>query len=210
MVFADAPSVLITDFRYAVQVVDEVGTHATVRVEPTSLWAGLREVLAAAPAGSRIAFESAHVLFSDYERLVELAGRWTWRGTTGVVEALRERKDAGELQLIREAVRIAETALERTHTRGARRAHRAPGGRHSRAPPARPRERCHAVRDDRGVGRARRAAARAGLAPARSEAGEFLLIDFGATHGGYCSDITRTFALKSVNPEMQRGSRRSS
>ncbi|MHB0964572.1 MAG: M24 family metallopeptidase [Gemmatimonadaceae bacterium] len=203
VVFADAPSVLITDFRYAVQVVDEVGTHATVRVEPTSLWAGLREVLASAPAGSRIAFESAHVLFNDYERLVELAGRWQWRGTTGLIEALRERKDAGELLLIREAVRIAEAALERTirdvrvglterQVAGILEHHLRDLG--SDATPF-----------ETIVASGERAALPHARASTRAlRAGEFLLIDFGASHGGYCSDITRTFALKSVNPEMQQ------
>lgn len=202
VVFADAPSVLITDFRYAVQVVDEVGAHATARVEATSLWTGLRDVLAGA-AGSRIAFESAHLLFSDYERLVELAGRWQWRGTTGVIEALRERKDVGELLLIREAVRIAEAALERTvrEVRVGLTERQVAGilEHHLRdlGSDATPFETIVASGE------------RAALPHARAStrellAGEFLLIDFGASHGGYCSDITRTFALKSVNPEMQR------
>ncbi|MBA4072828.1 MAG: Xaa-Pro dipeptidase [Gemmatimonas sp.] len=201
LVFADAPSVLITDFRYAVQVVDEVGAHVTVRVEPSSLWAGLREVLAAA-AGSRVAFESAQVRFSDYERLVEMAGRWQWRGSVGVIESLRERKDAGELLLIREAVRIAEAALERTirEVRVGLTERQVAGilEHHLRnlGSDATPFETIVA------------SGARAALPHARGssrqlQAGEFLLIDFGASHAGYCSDITRTFALKSVSPEMQ-------
>ena len=88
VVFADDPPVLITDFRYAIQVVEEVGEHATVRIEPNSLWEALREVLAAG-AGDQLGFESAHLLVSDHERLIALAGRWRCRGSIGLVEALR-------------------------------------------------------------------------------------------------------------------------
>ncbi|HEY3286890.1 MAG TPA: Xaa-Pro peptidase family protein [Gemmatimonadaceae bacterium] len=202
VVFAGAPSVLITDSRYAVQVVDEVGNQAVVRIELSSLWAGLREVLATAGEGSRLAFESAHLLVADHERLVELAGRWQCRGSLGLVEALRERKDAGELALIREAVRIAEAALERTiaevrvglterQVAGILEHHLRDLG--SDAPPF-----------ETIVASGERAALPHARASTRQlRGGEFLLIDFGASHGGYCSDITRTFALKSVNPEMQ-------
>ncbi len=202
VVFAHAPSVLITDYRYSVQVQEEVGDHATVRIEAASLWNGVHDVLAAAEEGSRIAFEAAHLLFSDHERLAEIGGRWQWKATTGVVEALRERKDAGELELIREAVRIAEAALELTiaqvhvglteqQVAGILEHHLRDLG--SDAPPF---ETIVAAGERAALPHAR-ASARV-LQPA-----EFLLIDFGASFGGYCSDITRTFALKSVKPEMQ-------
>jgi len=202
VVFAHAPTVLITDFRYAVQVHEEVGDHATIRIELTSLWTGLRDVLAAADYGTRIAFESAHVVFADYERLAEFGPRWQWKGSVGLVEALRERKDDGELALIREAVRIAEAALERTiaevrvglserQVAGILELHLRDLG--SDAPPF-----------ETIVAAGERAALPHARASARLlQAGEFLLIDFGATFGGYCSDITRTFALQSVKPEMQ-------
>jgi Xaa-Pro aminopeptidase len=202
LVFAERASVLITDFRYAVQVHDEVGGHAVVRVEPTSLWNGVRDVLAEVREGTRFSFESAHLVYSDYERLPELAGRWQWRGTVGLVEGLRERKDAGEVACIREAARIAEAALERTiaevrvgmtegQVAGILEHHLRDHG--SDAPPF-----------ETIVAAGERAALPHARASQRElRAGEFLLIDFGASHGGYCSDITRTFALKSVNPEMQ-------
>jgi Xaa-Pro aminopeptidase len=202
VVFADAASVLITDFRYAVQVVEEVGDHAVVRIEPTSLWTGLRDVLAAASHGQVLAFESTHVLFSDYGRFAGLTGRWQCRANAGLVETLRERKDAGELALIREAVRIAESALERTiaQVRVGQTERQVAGILE------------HHLRDlgsdatpfETIVASGPRAALPHARASTRAlEAGEFLLIDFGASFGGYCSDITRTFALKSVKPEMQ-------
>lgn len=38
----------------------------------------------------------------------------------------------------------------------------------------------------------------------RLEPGDILLIDFGATVGGYASDITRTFAIRELEPELTR------
>ena len=202
VVSGESPSILLTDFRYAVQVGDEVGDHALVRIEPASLWAGLRETINAIPGGSRIAFESSHLPHEDFERLSDLAGRWHWHAAVGVVETLRERKDTGELLLIREAVRIAEAALDRTI-----------GEVH---PGLTERQVAgileHHLRDLGSDGTPFESIVAAGersaLPHARATArelrpGEFLLIDFGATFGGYCSDITRTFALRSVNAEMR-------
>lgn len=194
--------VLLTDFRYQQQVVDEVGNAAVVRIEPTSLWAGLKDVLASITDGHTIAFESAHLLYCDFERLADAGGRWTWRGAVGVVEALRERKDEGELALIRQAVRIAEEALAATvrevrvglteqQVAGILEKHLRDLG--SDAPPF-----------ETIVASGERAALPHARASSRAlRGGEYLLIDFGASYGGYCSDITRTFAVQSVNPEMQ-------
>lgn len=201
MVSVSEPSVLLTDFRYAAQVAAEVGSHATVRIEPSSLWAGVAETLATLP-GSAMAFESAHLVFTDYERLAGFGDRWEWHGVVGMVEALRERKDAGELALIREAVRIAEEALARTvrdirvglterQVAGILEHHLRDLG--SDAPPF-----------ETIVAAGERAALPHARASTRAlQPGELLLIDFGASCDGYCSDITRTFALQSVNPEMQ-------
>ena len=199
---AHAAPVLLTDFRYAVQVVEEVGEHALVRIEPASLWVGLRDLLPTVEFGSRIAFESAHLLYVDFDRLADPSGRWQWRGCVGVIEALRERKDAGELALIREAVRIAEAALERTvrEVRVGLTERQVAGILE------------HHLRDlgsdatpfETIVASGERAALPHARASTRElRGGEFLLIDFGASYGGYCSDITRTFALRSVNAEMQ-------
>jgi Xaa-Pro dipeptidase len=37
----------------------------------------------------------------------------------------------------------------------------------------------------------------------RLQEGDFLIIDWGATHRGYASDLTRTFALAEINPELE-------
>jgi len=199
---AGEPPVLLTDYRYQAQVADEVGEHASVRIEPVSLWAGLREVLPAIADGERMAFESAHLLHGDFERFADFGGRWQWRGGVGLVEALRERKDPGELQRIRDAVRMAESALARTirevhvglterQVAGILEHHLRDEG--SDAPPF----------ETIVASGARSALPHARPSSRELRREEFLLIDFGASYEGYCSDITRTFALQSVNAEMQ-------
>ena len=202
VVSSESQPVLLTDSRYAVQAGDEVGDHARVRIEPSSLWAGLRETITAIAGGSRLAFESSHLRYEEFERLGDLAGRWYWRGSVGLVESLRERKDPGELLLIGEAVRIAELALERTvgEIRTGLTERQVAGILE------------HHLRDLGSEGTPfetivaageRSALPHAQASKRELRAGEFLLIDFGARFEGYCSDITRTFALRSVNAEMQ-------
>src|SRR5690242_13555981 len=91
---------LITDFRYATQVKDEVGDFAHVSIEPQSLWAGLWRVLPQLGGLEVIGFESAHLLHRDFERLLSGGSRWMWRPTADMVETLRERKDVDEVRRI--------------------------------------------------------------------------------------------------------------
>lgn len=185
---------LLTDFRYATQVVDEVGDAATVRIEQSSLWAGLWQMLPAHPSIARVGFESMHLLHRDFQRLLEQGSRWQWRPTLDIVDALRESKDAGEIALIEEAVRIAEAALHATL------ADLRPGL--TEVSVAGMLERALREYGSEGFPFATIVAsgARAALPHARADVrelqrGDLVLIDFGAIHRGYCSDITRTVVL---------------
>ncbi len=106
--------VLITDFRYQTQIADEVGSIARVSIEPSSLWTGLWQQLGQLPNLKVVGFETAHMPHRDFQRLVEAGTRWQWRPTVDLVETLRERKDAGEIELILRAAGVATRALERT------------------------------------------------------------------------------------------------
>jgi Xaa-Pro aminopeptidase len=106
--------VLLTDFRYATQVNEEVGGAATVRIESTNLWAGLWTQLSIMAGVERIGFETVHLTHHDFSRLLEQGARWSWRPTTDVVETLRAVKDAGELGHIERAIVMAESALHQT------------------------------------------------------------------------------------------------
>ena len=203
LLFVTARDVLlITDFRYQTQARDEVGDVARVVIEPQSLWAGLWSRIAEMPYVQTAGFESTHLVHRDFQRLLDAGGRWQWRPTIDLVEVLRERKDAGEIALIEDAVRVAERALEHTVGRirvgmtelevagileAALRQEGSDGfafpsivasGPNAALPHARPGARTIAT-------------------------GDFLLIDFGARVGGYCSDVTRTFVLGRATDEQR-------
>lgn len=190
----------ITDFRYDTQVRTEVGDLARIAVEGQSLWDGLWRILPEMRQPELIGFESAHLVHRDFERLLGAGSRWQWRATTDLVESLREQKDPGEIELVAEAAEVAAQALERTlalvhlgqteleiagELERALRAEGSEGfpfetivasGPRSALPHARPGSR-------------------------RLERGDFLLIDFGAIVGGYCSDVTRTFVAGKANAQ---------
>ena len=203
LLFVTARDVLlITDFRYQTQAADEVGEVARVVIESQSLWSGLWSRIAEMPYVQTAGFESAHLVHRDFQRLLDAGGRWQWRPTIDLVEVLRERKDAGEVALIGDAVRVAERALEQTVAQlragmtelevaglleSALRQAGSDGfafpsivasGPNAALPHARP-------------------------GPRRLAAGDFLLIDFGARVGGYCSDVTRTFVVGRASDEQR-------
>jgi Xaa-Pro aminopeptidase len=195
-------TLLITDFRYQTQAADEVGDLARVVIEPQSLWTGLWQNLAQLNYVEVAGFESAHLVHRDFQRLLEAGSRWQWRPTLDLVEVLRERKDENEVARIRDAVAAAERALELTVPRieegmtelevagilesALRRAGSdgfpfpsiVASGPNAALPHARPTAR-------------------------RLAKGDFLLLDFGARVGGYCSDITRTFVVGPPSAEQR-------
>ena len=193
---------LITDFRYETQVADEVGDAAHVRIEPVSLWTGLWDILQKSTSIEVIGFESAHLYHRDFQRLLSDGARWQWRPQLNLVESLRESKDADEVELLREAARIATDALSRTIpqvTAGQtelaiagtlEKALRDEGSEEAPFPPI--------------VASGPRSALPHARASSRVvEKGDLLLLDFGAQYKGYCSDITRTFIVGVPTPEQK-------
>lgn len=194
---------LVTDFRYATQVRDEVGSFARVSIESQNLWTGLWTGLASLQGVVILGFESAHLLHRDFQRLLEAGSRWQWRPTVDLVEGLRERKAPEELALIAEAAGVATRALARAlaSVRAGMRETEIAGVLEK------------ALRDEGSEGfpfpTIVASGPRAALPHARSsaratEAGDFLLLDFGAERGGYCADVTRTVVVGRASDE-QRG-----
>ena len=193
---------LITDFRYQTQVVDEVGGSARVLIAKSSLWTELWSALPTIGSLEVLGFESAHLAHRDFERLLGEGARWQWRPELDLVEALRERKDEGEVALIERAATIATDALRATLPQiraGLReteiaglleRSLREAGSEGYPFPTiiaSGPRSALpHARTSDRAV-----------------EVGDFLLMDFGAVFSGYCSDITRTVVVGRASDEQR-------
>lgn len=190
-------ALLLTDFRYATQVKHEVTAEVQVVIEQMSLWTRLWKELRQVPAVEVIAFESAHVTHQDAARFVAEGGEgaaWKWRPALNLVEVLRESKDETELAHIRAAVQIAEYALARTLPQ-------VRAGLTELAVAGILEYEMRLAGSERTAFETIVAAGpRSALPHARASAqviekGDLLLFDFGATSGGYVSDITRTFIV---------------
>jgi Xaa-Pro aminopeptidase len=195
-------AVLVTDFRYQTQVRDEVGDVARVMIETQSLWTGLWQVIAQAVQVEVAGFESSHIMHRDFQRLVEAGARPRWRATVDLVEDLRERKDAGEVELIRTAASMATSALGKTipQIRAGMTELEVAGILEKSLRE----EGSEAFPFPSIVASGPRAALPHARSSSRQiENDEFLLMDFGAASGGYCADVTRTFVVGKASDEQR-------
>lgn len=189
----------LTDFRYVTQVAAQVSGDWNVRQAAQELLgAGLAEHFAAAWSASepaRLGFDDEALTVAALERVRDALGdRANLIAAGGLVEKLREVKDASEVERIRAAAGLADAALvdvlgrgltgrteaevaldlEVTMRRmGAEELSFPPivaGGAHGALPHARPRDE-------------------------PIERGRLLTIDWGCRLDGYCSDCTRAFAV---------------
>jgi Xaa-Pro aminopeptidase len=195
LVFADddARTVLATDGRYRTQAARQA---PDLRVLIERACGPHLAGLAAADGVGRLGFESHVVTVDGYDALARAGGATDLVRASGMVEALREVKDAGEMALLRLACEAADAALADLIARGGLR----PG------------------RTERQVGReleslmldygADGISFETIVATGTNSAvphhrptdvaladGDFVKIDFGALVGGYHSDMTRTFVL---------------
>jgi Xaa-Pro aminopeptidase len=189
----DARSRLATDGRYRTQAARQApDLQVSIERACGPHLAGL----AAADDVARLGFESHIVTVDGYDALAKAVGDTELVRASGMVEALREVKDDGEIALLRLACEFADAALTDLVERGGLR----PG------------------RSERQVGRELEAlmfdhgadavsfetivaAGPNSAVPhhrptdAQLRTGDFVKIDFGAEVGGYHSDMTRTFIL---------------
>ncbi|HEV3054894.1 MAG TPA: aminopeptidase P family N-terminal domain-containing protein, partial [Solirubrobacteraceae bacterium] len=102
----------VTDFRYVEQAAEEVHASFERLRAPQDLVDAIGDAL---PDGVvRLGFEAAHTSVRAHARLAELLeGRAELVPTTGVVERLRAIKEPEEIELIRAATVLADTAFER-------------------------------------------------------------------------------------------------
>ena len=102
-------TVLVTDFRYAVQAHAEAGDAATVEVDQKSVWDRLARVLSGFPQGA-IGIEAHALTVKDAERVGGLT-RSRVVPTADQVERLRSVKSPEEVAAIRAAAELAQDAL---------------------------------------------------------------------------------------------------
>lgn len=200
LIRADA-TILISDFRYAAQAPAEVGTTTTVEIDQRSVWERLGRVLAARPIGS-LGIEAHSLTVRDAERVSSLT-RARVIPTADLVEVLRAVKAPEEVAAIRAAAALAQDGLaevlpgirpgqqEMEISAALERALRLRGSEWHPFPTivaSGPRSALpHARTSDRVV-----------------QAGDLLLLDFGAQVNGYCADLTRTVVVGARADDRQR------
>jgi Xaa-Pro aminopeptidase len=189
----------VTDFRYVEQSAAEVDPSFERPPDTAEL---LDAVPAALPAGElRLGFDDAEISVQRYNRLRGLLpGRVELVAAGGLVEQLRQVKDADEVERIRAATVAADTAFMRLLDQGLI-------GRSER-------QLARALEDGmRDVGVPRPsfetivAAGPHGALPHAAPGeetvreGQMVVIDWGAELDGYCSDCTRTIAAGKPSAE---------
>jgi Xaa-Pro aminopeptidase len=185
-----------TDFRY----VERAGREVEPSFERIKVEQRMVPDVAKRLRG-RVGFDDAQTSVRTLDRLRDAAPeRVELVPAAGLVEGLRRHKDAGEVEAMHDAARIADQACEwlcergfagRTEAEVALAAEvrmRELGAAGPSFPPI--------------VGAGENSALpHHESSDRRIQSGEFLLIDFGAKVRGYCSDCTRTFAVGEVGSE---------
>ncbi|HZG85107.1 Xaa-Pro peptidase family protein [Paenibacillus sp.] len=186
-------ALLFTDFRYTTQAAEQAKGFEIVEHGASAL-ASIGDALRAAGV-KRLGFEQRHVSYGSYLAYGKEIGEGvTLEPTDGLIERLRRIKDEQELEVMRQAVSIADAAFEHILTvlkPGLRERDVAlelemfmrklgasgssfdiivASGERSALP--------HGVASDRVIG-----------------SDEFVKMDFGALYNGYCSDLTRTVVI---------------
>jgi Xaa-Pro aminopeptidase len=197
--------VFVTDGRYRDQSADQLaaaGVPATIEIGRTS--AEQKDLLAAAAGGiGRLGLESEHVSWAQQRRYDE---DWfpaaALVATSGLVEVLRERKDAGEVARIEAACALADAALAAVRPRLGEGPTEAEVAlelewQMRRLGAEGPSFDTIVASGPNGAKPHHRAGGR------RIAEGDLVVIDFGALVDGYHSDMTRTLAVGEID-EVQR------
>ncbi len=195
--------ILISDFRYREQLREECpDLEVQIRRVDMTLPEATAKVMTRSKCRD-VGFEAPSVTVQLHSDLVGRTPRVNWIPLVGSVEQFRQVKDAGEIEEIRQAVQLAERAIQvvrATWNHDQTEAHLAAdleswirkfGGQGCSFPPI--------------VAVGPRAAlphAKSGTTPVGDA--ELILIDWGARARLYVSDLTRVFATHKISPKLRK------
>ncbi len=194
-------ALVVSDFRYLEQLENECPEIETqIRPVNQKLWAAVADAVGKLGV-KNLAFEASGMLVSDYEAIRAALPSVALKSVIGLVETLRAIKDEGEISAIRAAIQSAERAFAMFRA-GLRldesEIDAADAMEHYL-------QRCgsSAAAFDPIVAAGPRAALPHARPTAEGRIGDadFLLVDWGATVGGYRSDLTRMLVTGKVGPE---------
>jgi Xaa-Pro aminopeptidase len=193
---------IMGDSRYWLQMEDEAGGFSLARATQSSGLTGMVADRIRALGRRRVGFEADHLTVAQLDLMRgSLGNEIELVATSGVVEALRARKDAWEVQRLRKAAETASLAFNQTLPRIR------PGLREKDV--RRMLETAFIELDARPafetiVGSGPRGAfAHAAPTDRVLSLGDLIVIDFGVELDGYHSDMTRTVVLGQPQPRQQ-------
>jgi len=184
---------LFTDFRYKDQADSQV-KGARIHIVERNILKDLVEYKPLQKVNTKIGFQSENMLHGVLSRLSDGLGTAVLIPTADLVEGLAMVKDKDEIALIKEAVRISDTAFERILgiiKPGVREMELAAELEYQMKMLGSEKPSFDTI-----AASGYRSAMPHGLASMKKiKKGEFLTFDFGATYEGYVSDITRTVVI---------------
>ncbi|MFO0807846.1 MAG: Xaa-Pro peptidase family protein [Gemmataceae bacterium] len=195
LLLSSTKTLLVSDHRFTEQLAEEAPGLAVHFRPPTRTTLPEVAAVLAQLGWTNVGFEASHLTIAALEILRAQAKSASFRPTTGLVEAMRAAKDAGEIRYIREAVAVAERtfAMLRATLHG----------------DMTERDLCDAieafVRRAGGTGTSFEPIAAVGKRSALAHApptdrtvasSDFVLIDWGARKGNYVSDLTRMLVTR--------------
>ena len=187
---------LLTDFRYEIQARQEAPGYKIV-IYKRGLAAEISRLVKHYKL-QRVGFESAHMIYRNYELLKDQTEA-LWQPVVGQVENLRVRKDATELKAINKSLRITEKAFQLTLE------HLKPGLMEVEAARFLDETMLKLGADEPAFDTIMASGPHAALPHAvptirKIKEGEPIVIDCGAKRNGYSADMTRTVILGTPPP----------
>lgn len=192
LLIGENESLLITDFRYQEQVVQEAPLVKPIIYQKARLKSLVEQVKSLSI--KRLGFEGEHITYHLAKQMTDALQNISFIAQIEMVEELRMIKEPEELELIREALAIADASLLEIYPL------LQPGKREAEVAL----ELEYVMRKKGGSGTSfktivasgPRSSLPHGIASSREmQSGDLVTIDYGTVYKGYCSDTTRTFLL---------------
>lgn len=198
-------AVLFTDPRFHTQAREECsGHHLRIVVTRKALLDEAARFLNPRGRAARILFEEDKFTVAQLRQAKRAAAsRWLWRGTKGLVESLREVKDADEISLMRDAARLGSSVMQ--HAMGLVKAGLSELDLAAEIEYQMRKQGAEGPAFETIVASGPRAALPHGRATSRRlKERELVVLDLGVILRGYCSDLTRTVHVGRASGEVRR------
>ncbi|KYG30966.1 M24 family metallopeptidase [Alkalihalobacillus trypoxylicola] len=193
-------ALFITDFRYVEQAKEQAADFDIIQHKGPIIEELATQIKQLGLA--KVGFEKDHVVYTMFESFQKQIENSTLIPVTGMIEALRMYKEPAEVELMKQAGKIADAAFEHILT------YIKPGVKEidvsNELEFFMRKQGAISSSFDIIVASGHRSALPHGVASDKEiQTGELVTLDFGAYYKGYCSDITRTVAVGEVSEQLK-------